>query len=357
MASPAPRARLRPLVRLVPRHATRDAGGGARGVAVAERGARARVGAVGSRRAGSPASPAAGRASGEEVARRGRLFRARRVAGERGRARRRRHLLARVAGRWSARVVSRAFDGWFEEAAARARARSVAEKLARRWRQTAVSKAFDKWRAESAFAASTRGMLARRAASGFQKRAMAAGFVRWAAVATERVALRRRLSKIVARMATATCRRAWEGWIDRIERRARALASLEAAIARWTRRALVASFRAWFARCGELRAARSAAAKALGAWRSRSLFRCFRRWTEFASQRAKLVTMLDRIVARWARRRSRRRSTDGTRRRRSVDGFAGCSAKFAPRRFKIQSPEPSPRGFRTLAGAEPREPS
>ena len=175
--------------------------------------------------------------------------------------------------------------------------------MARRWRRTAVSKAFYKWRAESAFAASTRGMLARRAASGFAKRAMAAGFVRWAAAATERVASRRRLFKIVARMSTATVRRAWEGWIDRIERRARALASLEAAIARWTRRALVASFRAWFARCGELRSARSAAAKALGAWRSRYLFRCFRRWTDFASQRAKLVTMLDRIVARWTRRR------------------------------------------------------
>ena len=50
----------------------------------------------------------------------------------------------------------------------------------------------------------------------------------------ERVA-RRRLSKIVVED-PSTCRRAWEGWIDRIERRARALASLEAAIARWTRR-------------------------------------------------------------------------------------------------------------------------
>ena len=138
---------------------------------------------------------------------------------------------------------------------------------------------------------------------GFARRAMAAGFVRWAAATSERVASRRRLSRVVARMATSTLRRAWEGWIDRIERRARALASLEAAIARWTRRALGASFRAWFARCGEMRVARSAVIKALGAWRSRALFRCFRRWTEFASQRARLVTMLDRIVARWARRR------------------------------------------------------
>ena len=137
---------------------------------------------------------------------------------------------------------------------------------------------------------------------GFAKRAMAAGFVRWAKAAAERVALKRRLSKVVARMATATCRRAWEGWIDRIERRANALASLEAAIARWTRRALVASFRAWCSRCGELRVARSAVIKSLGAWRSRALFRCFRRWTEFVAQRAALVTMLDRIAARWTRR-------------------------------------------------------
>ena len=300
-ASPAPRARVRPLVRLVPRHATRDAGGGARGGTVAERGARARVELPGGR--SSPGSERR-KALVAKAARRWRdtVVFARRVADERGGATT--PPTPPGAGRRPVAPTRRWFlDNWFEEEARGRERRTMfdGEEDGSASGESATARAL----ISGAPSAPSRRPRAACSRAGRRWASRSGRWLRGSFVGRHARAGSLRAGDLQGggEDGDRGVRRAWEGWIDRIERRANALASLEAAIARWTRRALVASFRAWCSRCEDASSRRSGGGSvARWRWLHPGALRCFRRWTEFVAQRAALVTMLDRIAARWTRR-------------------------------------------------------